>query len=40
MMGGFHVAHDEGDLHEEWDNVNGIHCLVEGVDDEHDHDHY
>ena len=38
MMCGFHVAHDEGNLHEERHNVNGVHGLPEGMDDEHDHD--
>jgi hypothetical protein len=40
MMGRFHVAHDEGNLHEERLNVNGIHGLIEGMEDEHDHYHY
>ena len=38
MMCGFHVAHDEGNLHEERHNVNGVHGLPEGMDNEHDHD--
>jgi len=39
MMRRFHVAHDEGNLHEERHNVNRIHGFVEGMDDEHDHYH-
>lgn len=33
MVGGFHVAHDKSNLHQEWNDVDGVHAILEGVND-------